>query len=92
MHRPQTLAELMSAIRMRDYFASFIPRLSIIAAPLTTQWKKANTSLKGTPECHRAWEGFKEKLANAPIMCYPDYSQNMDMHPSRHRRETVDMS
>ena len=80
MRRPRSIKELRSAIGMWTYFASFIPEYSIIASPLMAQLKKTNKTLVWGEECEKAWDEVKKRLANAPIMGYPDYSLQMYLH------------
>ncbi len=80
MRRPQTLQELRSAIGMWTYFATFIPRYSIIAAPLMKQLQKTNTTLVWSEECIQAWEDIKRKLASAPIIGFANYSMPLFLH------------
>ena len=50
MRKPTSILELKSAIGLWTFFASFVPRYSIIAAPLMAQLKKDNVRLRWTPE------------------------------------------
>jgi len=80
LRRPQNVKELRSALGMWTYFASFIPKYSIIAAPLMRLLTKENKPLEWTAEREQAWKEIKAGLANAPIMAYPDYSLELYMH------------
>ena len=80
MRKPNNLKELRSALGMWTYFSSFIPRYSIIAAPLMQQLKKDNKTLNWTDECENAWNEIKNKLAKPPIMGFPDYTKPFQLH------------
>ena len=80
MRRPYTLKELRSAIGMWTYFSSFIPRYSIIAAPLMSQLKKENVTLVWSKDCENAWQEIKRRLASPPIMAFANYSQPLFLH------------
>jgi len=81
MRKPENKKELKSILGMWTYFSSFIPRYSIIAAPLTSQLKtKGDEKYDWTEECEKAWNEMKHTLASAPIMGYPDYSLPLYLH------------
>lgn len=75
MRRHQNAKELRSALGMWTYFSSFIPVYSIIAAPLLRLLHKDCPKYDWTKRCTEAWNKIKNKLASAPIMAYPDYTQ-----------------
>jgi len=79
MRRPVNIKELRSVIGMLTYFAEFIPRYSIIAAPLLELMKKGE-EYKWTERRERAWDQLKQALASAPVMGYPDYSLPLYLH------------
>ena len=80
MRKPTNVKELRSALGMWTYFSSFIPRYSIIAAPLMAQLRRDNKTLTWSPECEEAWNMIKKNLASAPVMGYPDYTQPFYLH------------
>ena len=61
MRKPTNVKELRSALGMWTYFSSFIPRYSIIAAPLMAQLRRDNKTLTWSPECEEAWNMIKKK-------------------------------
>lgn len=80
MRRPQNIKELRSALGMWTYFASFVPRYSIIASPLNAQLRNNNKVLKWSEECQKAWEEIKKTLIKAPILGFPDYTKPFELH------------
>ena len=80
MRKPDNTKELRSALGMWTYFASFIPRYSVIAAPLMSLLRK-DSEYEWSEECEQAWKEIKAKLASAPnYESYPDYSLPLYLH------------
>ena len=80
MRRPRTVKELRSVMGMWTYFTTFMPGYSIIAAPLMNQLRKENKSLVWNKESIAAWQELKQKIAEAPIIGFPDYSRPFYLH------------
>jgi len=55
-----------------------VPNLAAVARQLTALTKKdpatgGTVEFKWSDECERAFQGLKERLATAPVMCPPNF-------------------
>lgn len=72
---PKTKTEMRSFLGFASYYRQFIKHFAQIAKPLhdlTSPKKKFSWS----SECQFAFETLKQKLVNAPVLSYPDFSEN----------------
>lgn len=68
---PTTVREVRSLIGMCSYYRRFIPHFSEIAEPIITLTRKY-ARFKWDAKCQKAFEILKEKLADYPVLGYPD--------------------
>ena len=76
---PTNLKQIRSFLGLANYYRRFIPRFSHIANPLTNLTKK-NQPFKWTTECQNAFDLLKEKHVSAPILAFPDFTQEFILH------------
>jgi len=80
---PQNVSELKSFLGMTQYVASFVPRYSIITAPLRVLTSQ-DAEWKWTNEQQEAFDQIKKALTSSPVMEYFD--------PHKHTKLIVDAS
>ena len=68
---PTTVWEVRSLIGMCSYYRRFIPHFSEIAEPIIALTRKY-ARFKWDAKCQKAFEILKEKLADYPVLGYPD--------------------
>ena len=74
---PKTMKQMQSFLGSANFFSSFVPHFSTLAAPLHDMVKKTfNWADKSTWTCdyERVFEVFKKSLQQACALVYPDYS------------------
>ncbi|GBM51196.1 Retrovirus-related Pol polyprotein from transposon 17.6 [Araneus ventricosus] len=74
---PTTKTQIRAFLGLAGYYAHYVKKFSVIAAPLTNALKgkiKRETIL-WTEECNRAFEELKRKLTNQPVLYAPNYEQ-----------------
>jgi len=71
---PKRVKDIQSFIGLAGYYRKFIKNFSKIAKPLTKLTKKAEKFM-WTTEQQNAFEELKEKLMTAPVLTYPDFTQ-----------------
>ena len=76
---PTNLKQIRSFLGLANCYRRFIPRFAHIANPLTNLTKK-NQPFKWTTDCQNAFDLLKEKLVSAPILAFPDFTQEFILH------------
>lgn len=71
---PLSIDSLRTFLGMASYYRKFVEDFSTRAVPLHALLKKG-TPFDWSPECQEAFDFIKEKLANANILVYPDFSK-----------------
>jgi hypothetical protein len=71
---PTRVNELRSFLGLIGYYRNYIPKFSIIAAPLTQLFKK-DIQWKWTNEHQNAFEQLRTVLLTAPVLVQPDFEQ-----------------
>ena len=70
---PKDLQELCRFLGLSSYYCQFIPQFARIAKPLHNLTRKDTAFLWGE-DCQTAFVSLKEKLTQAPVLCYPCFS------------------
>ena len=73
--RPQNLKQLRSFLGLASYYRRFIPRFSQVAAPLYALMKN-DAPYQWTSSCQDTFEQLKQKLIQAPVLAFPDFSKH----------------
>ena len=76
---PTNLKQIRLFLGPANYYCQFIPRFAHIAHPLTNLTKK-NQPFKWTTECENPFDLLKEKFVSAPILTFPDFTQEFILH------------
>jgi len=71
---PKRIKDIQSFIGLAGYYRKFIKNFSKIAKPLTKLTKKTEKFM-WTAEQQSAFEELKERLMTAPVLRYPDFTQ-----------------
>ncbi|CAG8849595.1 4360_t:CDS:1, partial [Racocetra persica] len=71
---PTTLRQLRGFLGLASYYRRFIHDFSKIAAPLHLLLKKDVKYLWSSKQ-ETAFQALKEKLTTAPVLAYPNFSQ-----------------
>ncbi|MDD9818054.1 MAG: RNase H-like domain-containing protein, partial [Gammaproteobacteria bacterium] len=71
--RPQNLEELRRFLGMASYFRKFIRNFASVACPLHRLTEKS-VQFQWTSECQQAFTTLKQRLTEAPVLCYPDFT------------------
>ncbi|XP_011699787.1 PREDICTED: uncharacterized protein LOC105457055 [Wasmannia auropunctata] len=71
---PKKVKDIQSFLGLAGYYRKFIENFSKIAKPLTKLTRK-NEHFCWTEEQQRAFDILKEKLITAPVLSYPEFSQ-----------------
>ncbi len=71
---PTTVSEVKAFIGTANYYRKFIRNFADIAAPLNKLQGK--TEFKWSTECEEAFCALKHKLMSAPILNFPDFSED----------------
>ena len=67
---PTTVTQVRSFLGLASYYRRFVPKFSMIAAPLTELTKKGQL-FNWTEDCEAAFRELKCKLTESPILSYP---------------------
>jgi transposase InsO family protein len=70
---PTNVKELRSFLGLSNFYRRFIEGYSKITSVLTKLLQK-NVDYKWTAECQSAFDSLKEKLTQAPVLAFADYS------------------
>ena len=71
---PTTKKELERFLGMAGYYRQFVPMMSDIAEPLNRLRKKGQPFV-WDDDCNKAFGSLKEKLANPPVLAFPDWEE-----------------
>ena len=71
---PTTKKELERFLGMAGYYRQFVPTMSDIAEPLNRLRKKGQPFIRDD-DCNKAFGSLKEKLANPPVLAFPDWKE-----------------
>lgn len=72
--RPTTVKQIREFLGLAGYYRRHISNFSGIAKPLTALTKK-NANFQWTTEAEDAFCALKQKLTEAPVLRYPDFSR-----------------
>mgnify|MGYP000385707961 FL=1 len=72
--RPNNVSTLRSFLGLSGYYRKFIESYAQIARPLH-ELTRQDTVFEWSPECENAFQTLKNKLLEAPILGYPDFSK-----------------
>ena len=77
-----TFKQLRSFLGMANFFRSFIPLFSEMAAPLTDLLKNSTSkkSLTWSVECQESFVHIKQSLMSAPVLCHFDPALRTAVH------------
>ena len=71
---PHNIKDVRSFLGLAGYYRKFIPGFSSIPVPLLQLTQKA-AHFNWTEACEQAFRNLKHLLCSAPILAYPDFSQ-----------------
>ena len=72
---PADLKSLRSFLGLASYYRRFIPQFSVVANPLFSLTRK-NAPFDWSVACQEAFDRLKQLLTQAPILAFPDFSQD----------------
>ncbi|KMQ88105.1 enzymatic polyprotein endonuclease reverse [Lasius niger] len=75
---PKRIKDIQSFIGLAGYYRIFIEDFSRIAKPLTKLTKKSEKFV-WSAEQQNAFDALKEKLMTAPVLKYPDFSEEFNV-------------
>lgn len=75
---PKTVTDIKSFLGLTGYYRKFIRNFSKIAKPLIGLTKK-ETPFHWTNEQQTAFDNLKDKLCNAPVLQYPDFTRQFTL-------------
>ena len=70
MPAPENQTKVKQFLGLVGYYCKFVPHFSDISRPLAKLMRK-ETPFAWTKQCHLAFNMLKDKLCEAPILCYP---------------------
>ena len=70
---PKDVSEVRSFLGLATYYRRFIRNFAHIVAPLTALTKKGIT-FRWSPACAAAFRTLKNRMTEAPVLAYPDFS------------------
>ena len=74
MPAPENQTEVKQFLGLVGYYCKFMPHFSDISRPLAKLMRK-DTPFAWMKQCHLAFNMLKDKLCEAPILCYPNSSK-----------------
>ena len=80
---PQTIKELRSVLGMINFVRKLMLNLAVIVAPLVALTKKETAkeaAKRWRPEHDQAYATVKHLLTQAPVLQFPDFSQDFAIH------------
>jgi hypothetical protein len=77
--QPKDATQLRQFLGLTNYYRRFIGEYSKIARPLHDLLKKS-TTFQWNQEAQWAFDTFKQKLTNPPILAYPDFTKIFIVH------------
>ena len=74
---PRTKTHIREFLGLAGYYARYIDKFSVIAAPLTDalKGKAVKGEITWTAECEKAFQTLKKKLASTPVLHAPNFSK-----------------
>ncbi|KAF8768441.1 Retrovirus-related Pol polyprotein like [Argiope bruennichi] len=74
---PKTKTQIRAFLGLAGYYAHYVEKFSVIAAPLTNALKGRMTKeqIRWTPECEQAFQELKMSLTKKPVLHAPDYTK-----------------
>ena len=72
---PTTVTEVRSFLGLASYYRRFVPKFSMIAAPLTELTKKGQ-AFEWTTRCEEAFRTLKQRLTESPVLSYPSHEDS----------------
>ena len=75
---PSDLKNLCSFLGLTSYYRRFMPNYSVLANPLYALTHK-DVTFEWSDECQQAFDRLKESLTHAPILAFPDFTQDFQM-------------
>lgn len=72
---PKSTKQVRSFLGLASYYRRFVKNFSVVAAPLHRLTHKGR-KFQWTKECKEAFEELKQRLISAPILAFPDISNN----------------
>lgn len=72
---PRSLKQVRAFLGLAGYYRKFIRNFSVIASPLHKLTQK-DVRFKWTEPCNAAFQSLKDALVSAPVLGYPDFSQD----------------
>jgi len=76
---PKTLRGLRSFICLCGWYRKFVPNLASLASP-STDLMTTKRKFSLTPEVLKAFEIWKTRLSEAPVLCSPVFSKPFAIH------------
>ena len=74
---PTNVSDLRSFLGLASYYRRYIPRFADIAAPLHRLTDKG-ALFSWDPACQSAFDILKERLTQAPVLTYPEFSPSSE--------------
>ena len=71
---PTTMSEVQKFLGLASYYRRFVKNYATIASPLHKLTERGR-QFNWTSECAAAFASLKQKLINAPILAFPDFTQ-----------------
>ena len=71
---PTTISEVQKFLGLASYYRRFVKSYATIASPLHRLTERGR-QFNWTSECATAFASLKQKLTNAPILAFPDFTQ-----------------
>lgn len=71
---PTTISEVQKFLGLASYHRRFVKNYATIASPLHKLTERGR-QFNWTSECAAAFASLKQKLINAPILAFPDFTQ-----------------
>ncbi len=75
MKPPSNIIEVRRFLGMCGFCCKHVPQFTLIAAPLTNL-TRSKVKFKWTESCQQAFEKFKAKLMEAPVLVRDDVSKS----------------
>ena len=75
---PQTKKQLISFLGLANYYRKYIPDVAQIMEPLNYLLRK-NIPFLWNEKCNLSFEKLKSLLTEAPILAFPDFSENFQL-------------
>jgi hypothetical protein len=76
---PTSVKQLRTALGHTGYYRKFIKGYAQITTPMEKHLKK-DYQFHWTKECHQSFNTLKQKMVIVPILVFPDWRKEFDMH------------